>query len=72
MRRYFYTYQEPMPVEQLVAQVSDLKQGYTQYGGMLINSLPLSPVLIISYHLYNNMLSPEVFRLFNQTIYEHP
>jgi len=33
-QRYFYTYQEPMPVEQLVAQESDLKQGYTQYGGL--------------------------------------
>eukprot|EP00026_Physarum_polycephalum_P014817 Phypoly_transcript_15376.p1 GENE.Phypoly_transcript_15376~~Phypoly_transcript_15376.p1 ORF type:complete len:238 (+),score=30.10 Phypoly_transcript_15376:97-714(+) len=33
-QRYYYTYQEPMPVEQLVAQVSDLKQGYTQYGGL--------------------------------------
>jgi len=33
-QRYFYTYQENQPVEQLVAQVADLKQGYTQYGGL--------------------------------------
>lgn len=38
--RYYFTYQEPMPVEQLVAQVSDLKQGYTQYGGMLFHQSP--------------------------------
>jgi 20S proteasome subunit alpha 3 len=33
-QRYFFAYQDPMPVEQLVAQVCDLKQGYTQYGGL--------------------------------------
>jgi 20S proteasome subunit alpha 3 len=27
-------YQEPMPMEPLVQRVCDLKQGYTQYGGM--------------------------------------
>lgn len=33
-QRYQYSYQEPMPVEQLVQQLCDLKQGYTQFGGM--------------------------------------
>eukprot|EP01111_Echinosteliopsis_oligospora_P012393 TRINITY_DN422_c0_g1_i1.p1 TRINITY_DN422_c0_g1~~TRINITY_DN422_c0_g1_i1.p1 ORF type:complete len:249 (-),score=88.57 TRINITY_DN422_c0_g1_i1:53-799(-) len=33
-QRHLYQYQEPIPVEQLVAQVCDLKQGYTQYGGL--------------------------------------
>jgi len=33
-QRYSYSYQEPIPLEQLVAQVCDLKQGYTQYGGL--------------------------------------
>eukprot|EP01119_Soliformovum_irregulare_P009062 TRINITY_DN22180_c0_g1_i1.p1 TRINITY_DN22180_c0_g1~~TRINITY_DN22180_c0_g1_i1.p1 ORF type:complete len:255 (+),score=72.10 TRINITY_DN22180_c0_g1_i1:62-826(+) len=33
-QRYLYTYQEPIPVEYLVQQVCDLKQGYTQYGGL--------------------------------------
>jgi len=33
-QRYFYTYQEPMPVEQLIRHICDLKQGYTQYGGL--------------------------------------
>eukprot|EP01133_Synstelium_polycarpum_P000372 gene372-434_t len=33
-QRYYYTYQEPMPVEQLVSQICDTKQGYTQYGGL--------------------------------------
>jgi len=32
-QRYMYTYQEPMPVEQLVRQVCDRKQAYTQFGG---------------------------------------
>ena len=32
-QRYYFAYQEPMPVEQLVRSVSDTKQGYTQYGG---------------------------------------
>jgi len=33
-QRYLYAYQEPIPVEQLVQQLCDLKQGYTQYGGL--------------------------------------
>ncbi|EFA75654.1 proteasome subunit alpha type 4 [Heterostelium album PN500] len=33
-QRYYYNYQEPMPVEQLVSQICDTKQGYTQYGGL--------------------------------------
>jgi len=33
-QRYLYAYQEPVPVEQLVHQVCDTKQSYTQYGGL--------------------------------------
>jgi 20S proteasome subunit alpha 3 len=33
-QRYLYQYQEPMPVEQLVTELCDLKQSYTQYGGL--------------------------------------
>jgi len=33
-QRYRYTYQEPQPVEQLVQQLADEKQAYTQYGGL--------------------------------------
>lgn len=33
-QRYQLTYQEPMPVEQLVQSLCDTKQGYTQYGGL--------------------------------------
>jgi len=32
-QRYFYQYGEPMPCEQLVAWLCDVKQAYTQYGG---------------------------------------
>lgn len=32
-QRYYLTYQEPIPVEQLVQAVCDTKQGYTQFGG---------------------------------------
>jgi len=32
-QRYLYQYQEPIPVEQLVRQVCDRKQAYTQFGG---------------------------------------
>jgi len=31
--RYLLLYQEPMPVEQLVSSLCDLKQRYTQVGG---------------------------------------
>ncbi len=33
-QRYQFEYQEPIPAEQLVQRICDLKQGYTQYGGM--------------------------------------
>lgn len=32
-QRYLYTYQESMPVEQLVKSICDTKQAYTQFGG---------------------------------------
>lgn len=32
--KYRFTYNEPMPVEQLVQTVCNLKQSYTQHGGM--------------------------------------
>lgn len=33
-QRHLFQYQEPTPVEGLVRTVSDLKQGYTQFGGL--------------------------------------
>ena len=33
-QRYLYSYRQDIPVEQLVRTVCDLKQGYTQYGGL--------------------------------------
>eukprot|EP01113_Clastostelium_recurvatum_P015289 TRINITY_DN1848_c0_g1_i1.p1 TRINITY_DN1848_c0_g1~~TRINITY_DN1848_c0_g1_i1.p1 ORF type:complete len:257 (+),score=73.21 TRINITY_DN1848_c0_g1_i1:23-772(+) len=33
-QRHQFAYQEPIPVEQLVQQLCDVKQGYTQYGGL--------------------------------------
>lgn len=33
-QRYKYAYQEPIPIEQLTQRVCDLKQGYTQFGGL--------------------------------------
>merc|ERR1712054_105793 len=33
-QQYQFKYQESMPVEQLIEQICDLKQGYTQFGGM--------------------------------------
>merc|ERR1711976_713683 len=32
--RHCYTYGESMPVEQLVTSICDVKQGYTQFGGL--------------------------------------
>jgi 20S proteasome subunit alpha 3 len=33
-QRYQFQYQESIPIEQLVVRVCDIKQGYTQHGGM--------------------------------------
>eukprot|EP01064_Diplonema_japonicum_P030256 TRINITY_DN5098_c0_g6_i1.p1 TRINITY_DN5098_c0_g6~~TRINITY_DN5098_c0_g6_i1.p1 ORF type:complete len:275 (+),score=70.70 TRINITY_DN5098_c0_g6_i1:23-826(+) len=33
-QRYAYTYQEPVPIEHLVTVMCDIKQGYTQIGGL--------------------------------------
>ncbi|XP_062193615.1 proteasome subunit alpha type-4-2-like [Phragmites australis] len=32
-QRYALSYQEPIPIEQLVQSLCDTKQGYTQFGG---------------------------------------
>jgi 20S proteasome subunit alpha 3 len=33
-QRYTLTYQEPIPIEQLIVNICDRKQGYTQFGGL--------------------------------------
>jgi len=33
-QRFLYAYQEPIPIENLLSQICDLKQGYTQFGGL--------------------------------------
>ncbi|KOB88160.1 hypothetical protein PFDG_04602, partial [Plasmodium falciparum Dd2] len=33
-QRYLYNYNEVQPVSQLVVQICDIKQSYTQYGGL--------------------------------------
>ncbi|KAK4533036.1 hypothetical protein CCYA_CCYA15G3893 [Cyanidiococcus yangmingshanensis] len=33
-QRYLFTYNEPVPLEYLVQQIADAKQGYTQFGGL--------------------------------------
>jgi 20S proteasome subunit alpha 3 len=33
-QRYYYQYQEPIPIEQLLMRLCDLKQSYTQFGGL--------------------------------------
>ncbi|PFH33034.1 putative proteasome subunit alpha type [Besnoitia besnoiti] len=33
-QRYLYAYDEPQPLEQLVLQICDVKQSYTQFGGL--------------------------------------
>jgi len=33
-QRYMYVYQESIPIENLLQQICDLKQGYTQFGGL--------------------------------------
>ena len=33
-QRYLYTYQEPIPLEHLIQILCDLKQSYTQFGGL--------------------------------------
>jgi len=32
-QQYLYSFDDDIPVEQLVQRLCDLKQGYTQYGG---------------------------------------
>ena len=44
-QQYTFQYQQPEPVEELVRDICDLKQGYTQYGGMHTEST--SPTRVI-------------------------
>jgi 20S proteasome alpha/beta subunit len=34
-QKYLYRYNQPIPVEQLVQNLCNMKQGYTQYGGII-------------------------------------
>jgi 20S proteasome subunit alpha 3 len=43
-QRHTLTYGEPIPVEQLLQNVCDLKQGYTQFGGAAAPEPPLSAI----------------------------
>jgi hypothetical protein len=38
-QKYLFTYNESIPCEQLVQKLCDLKQGYTQYGGVIFFQL---------------------------------
>jgi 20S proteasome subunit alpha 3 len=38
-QRYLHQYGEPVPVEYLVQQLCDVKQGYTQFGGNFVLQL---------------------------------
>lgn len=44
--RHLLAFQEPIPVEQIVTNVCDVKQGYTQYGGTprILSRSPLAYV----------------------------
>jgi 20S proteasome subunit alpha 3 len=44
-QRYLLRYDQPIPVEQLLQQVCDLKQGYTQYGGAFVCFVTRSSVI---------------------------
>jgi len=35
-QQYLYTYNDEIPCEQLVKRLCDLKQGYTQTGGLFV------------------------------------
>jgi 20S proteasome subunit alpha 3 len=46
---YSLVYNEPIPIEQLVQRLCDMKQGYTQYGGTVILFDPwIGSVLIVA------------------------
>lgn len=44
-QRYLAQYGESMPCEQLVSALCDMKQAYTQYGGNVLQTLPLFSVI---------------------------
>ena len=49
-QQYTFQYQQPEPVEELVRDICDLKQGYTQYGGMHTESTSptrVTPLVVI-------------------------
>lgn len=46
-QRHMLQYQEPIPCEQLVATLCDIKQAYTQFGGSILLFLDLTIQLSI-------------------------
>lgn len=47
-QRHLLMYNEDIPVELLAQRLCDMKQGYTQYGGMSVALVPLIHVLTLS------------------------
>jgi len=48
-QRHTLHYGEPIPCEQLVASLCDIKQAYTQFGGLCIKVIDICLVLSINF-----------------------
>uniref|UniRef100_A0A3Q2XIH5 Uncharacterized protein n=1 Tax=Hippocampus comes TaxID=109280 RepID=A0A3Q2XIH5_HIPCM len=54
--RYLLQYQEPMPCEQLVTALCDIKQAYTQFGGRKLSLLSTFKNLKVMFQDYFEMV----------------
>ena len=53
--RYILQHQEPIPCEQLVSTLCDLKQAYTQYGGKYFRIYPKYSDTSTPNHIYSKI-----------------
>ena len=59
--RFLLQYQEPIPCEQLVSTLCDIKQAYTQFGGKLCR------ISTVSYHILHKCFVTSIINMFFKT-----
>jgi len=62
-QRHLFSFNEDIPVEQLAQRLCDLKQGYTQYGG-----LSIAPPLMLTTRMVD---FPVAFQVFDRLVYRY-
>ena len=62
-QQHLFSYDEDIPVEQLAQRLCDLKQGYTQYGGVYVGRSSLMSTHLVGFQVYDRSASRYYMRV---------